>query len=115
MNAPTSALAPFSVRVCHERDGVVVAPAGELDLASADVLEAELRALAGAQAERVVLDLRGVGFMDSTGLRLLISVRNAAKRSGQRLLVVPGPACVQRLFELTGTRGLFDWTAPPPA
>ncbi|MEA2190178.1 MAG: anti-sigma factor antagonist [Solirubrobacteraceae bacterium] len=114
MNASSSALHPFCVRVCSDGDEVVVAPAGELDLASAGVLEAEMRALAGAQAKRVVLDLRDVGFMDSTGLRLLISLRNTARRCGQRLLVVPGPACVQRLFELTGTRGLFDWTAPPP-
>jgi len=47
--------------------------------------------------------------MDSTGLRLLISLRNTAKREGHRLMVVPGPRQVQRIFDLTATRGLFDW------
>jgi len=38
-------------------------------------------------------------------------VRNDAKRARRRLDVVPGPPRVQRIFELTATRGLFDWTA----
>lgn len=110
MNASPSAHQPLLVRVRHAGEEVVVAPAGELDIASAGVLEREL----GSQpADRVVLDLREIAFMDSTGLRLLISLRNTARRNGRRLLVVPGPPNVQRLFELTGTRGLFDWTAPP--
>lgn len=82
---------------------------GELDLASADVLEREVRRLRVAGFDRVVVDLRRVDFMDSTGLRLLISLRNTAKREGHRLLIVPGPRQVQRIFDLTATRGLFDW------
>ena len=109
MNAvAASPLAPFHVRITHDRDEVVVAPAGELDLASAALLERELRELPG-DVERVVVDLRGVEFIDSTGLRLLLSVRNDAKRARRRLNVVPGPPRVQRIFELTATRGLFDW------
>ncbi len=111
MNAvAASPLEPFRVRVTHDRDEVVVAPAGELDLASADVLEREIRGLPG-DVERVVVDLRDVEFIDSTGLRLLLSVRNGAMRERRHLLVVPGPPRVQRIFELTGTRGLFDWAA----
>jgi anti-anti-sigma factor len=57
----------------------------------------------------MLLDLRGVEFLDSTGLRILLSVRNTALREGYTLTVVPGPARVQRVFDLTGTRGLFAW------
>lgn len=107
--SPDSPHQPFSVCVASGDDEVVVTLAGELDLASAEVLERELRALRLAGAERIVVNLRQVAFMDSTGLRRLISLRSAAKRNGHRLIVVPGPAPVQRVFELTATRGLFEW------
>ena len=106
-----SPLPPFCVRVVRERGEIVVAPAGELDIASAAVLEREIHGLRVTRGDRVVIDLRGVDFLDSTGLRLLISLRNSAKRGGYGLIVAPGPARVQRVFELTGTRGLFDWRA----
>jgi len=86
-----------------------VALSGELDLGSAEVLEREVQALRRAGFDRVVVDLRGVEFLDSTGLRTLISLRNAAERDGQRLVVVPAPGRVERIFDLTATRGLFDW------
>lgn len=104
-----SAAQPFSVSVVPDRGEVVVVLTGELDLASADVLERDVRKLRLAGCDRVVVDLRQVEFMDSTGLRLLISLRNTAKREGHRLMVVPGPRQVQRIFDLTATRGLFDW------
>jgi len=104
-----SAAQPFSVSVVPDRGEIVVVLTGELDLASADVLERDVRKLRLAGCDRVVVDLRQVEFMDSTGLRLLISLRNTAKREGHRLMVVPGPRQVQRIFDLTATRGLFDW------
>lgn len=82
--------------------------AGELDLVSADLLERQVETLRQA-FDPIVLDLRRVNFIDSTGLRLLLSLRNAAKREGQDLILVPGPRRVQRIFDLTATRGLFDW------
>ncbi len=108
---PASPIRPFCVRVVREGDEVVVAPQGELDLASADMLEREIRALVAEPGERVVLNLRGVDFIDSTGLRTLLSLRNTALREGHGLTVVPGPPRVQRIFDLTGTRGLFHWRA----
>ncbi len=104
-----SPVPPFRVRVVRDRGDVVVAPAGELDIASAGLLERELRELGVDRDDRVVLDLRALDFLDSTGLRLLITVRNSAKRAGHGLVLVAGPPRVQRIFELTGTRGLFDW------
>ncbi len=110
MIATTARSVPsLRVRVVRDVGDVVVAPSGEIDIASAPVLERELRALAVERDERLVIDLRAVDFLDSSGLRLLIALRNTAKRAGWRLVVVPGPARVQRIFDLTGTRGLFDW------
>jgi anti-anti-sigma factor len=87
----------------------VVSPAGELDAATVEALGDEVTALRRAGAERVVVDLGGVTFLDSRGLGVLLVLRNDAKRAGQELLLVPGPPQVQRVFALTRTRGLFDW------
>lgn len=99
----------LDIRVVSDRAEATVILDGELDLASADALEDEVRKLRADGFELVVVDLRGVAFLDSTGLRTLLSLRNAAKRKGHRLVLVPGPCQVQRLFELTATAGLFDW------
>jgi anti-sigma B factor antagonist len=100
---------PFAVTVVPDRGSVAVIPEGDLDLATADRLAGEVRELRGAGFEDVVLDLRRLDFMDSTGLHLLLGLRSDARRSGQTLTLVPGCAEVQRLFELTATLDLFDW------
>src|SRR4051812_12493208 len=90
------------------RAGVGVPP-GPPGVGAAPGLEGDVHSLRGAGAREVVVDLRGVTFLDSYGLRVLLSLRNAAARDGFRLVLVPGPAAVQRLFELSATRTLFDW------
>ncbi len=82
---------------------------GDLDLESADHIERHVRQLRGRGVARVVIDLRGVEFLDSTGLRVLISLRNDAKRQHHELCLVRPPPAVRRVFTLTGTYGLFDW------
>jgi anti-sigma B factor antagonist len=52
--------------------------------------------------ERVVLDLRGVTFMDSSGLHLVVDADAAARSAGWELLLIAGPPPVQRVFEITG-------------
>lgn len=106
---PAVGTQPFCVDVSPECGEVVVALTGELDVDSTDALEREIRRLRLAGFDRVVVNLRGLEFIDSTGLRLLISLRNTARREGHELVVVPGPRQVQRIFELTATRSLFDW------
>jgi anti-anti-sigma factor len=86
-----------------------VAPIGDLDWATHEAIEREVRDLYAQGVARVVVDLRGVEFMDSRGLRTLLGLRNDAKRAGRLLTLVPGPSGVQRIFALTATRGLFDW------
>ena len=100
---------PFSLSIVPNRSEVVVVPEGELDLACADELDGEVRELRRSGFDRVVIDLRGVEFMDSAGLQVLLSLRNDAKRDGHSLTLTPPPRRVERVFELTATRGLFDW------
>jgi anti-sigma B factor antagonist len=100
---------PFSLSVVPDRSEVLVVPVGDLDITCADELDGEIRELRRSGFDRVVIDLRDVEFMDSSGLRVLLSLRNDAKRDGHDLVLVPPPRAVERLFELTATRGLFDW------
>lgn len=100
---------PFCVDVVPGDEEIVVEAIGELDLHSADVLEREVSRLRTDGHDRIVVDLRGVEFIDSTGLRLLIGLHRAAQREGRSLCLMPGPRPVQRIFELTATHALFHW------
>ena len=87
------------------RDGdrvVIIGVQGELDLASSPALEQELETGSPSQAEVVVVDLRQLEFMDSTGLSVLVRAHQRATEKGQRFAVVRGPQQVQRLLTLTG-------------
>ena len=90
-----------------------VRPIGELDLDTAPRLEEELGAARAAGAGRVVLDMRRLTFMDSTGLRLIIRWDNAAKEEGFDFAIVPGPEVVQRVFRLTGMEEHLPVAEPP--
>jgi anti-sigma B factor antagonist len=92
----------------------VVALAGALDLAAVDRLDSAVRKLRDDGAQHLVVDLRGLEFLDSSGLRVLIALRNDARRLGQRFTLIPGSRQIERVFDLTVTRGLFDWRADAP-
>ena len=83
-------------------DGIaLVTLAGELDLSGAAILEEELARLAEEDAGTVVIDLRGLDFMDSSGLRLVVMTDSRVRDVGRRLLLVPGAEPVHRVFEIT--------------
>jgi anti-anti-sigma factor len=87
----------------------VVSARGEVDLGSFREVEAALNAVRGTSSE-LVLDLREVEFLDTSGLRLILMEQERARSGGYRFVVVRGPDKVQRLFELAGLtpqRGLF--------
>jgi anti-sigma B factor antagonist len=88
----------FLVESRADRRTITLTMSGELDLRSSPVLE---RAVAQSDGARVIVDLRGVEFMDSCGLHVLIQAHQRLHGSGRRLAVVRGPY-VQRLFDLTG-------------
>jgi len=90
----------------------VVTLTGELDLAGAGALEQELD---GAAAGAVVLDLRGLEFMDSTGLRAIVVAALEAQRAGGSLALVAGPEPVMRVFDITRMRERLTFVAPPEA
>jgi anti-sigma B factor antagonist len=74
---------------------------GELDLATAPVVEGELQRVE-AEHEVVAIDLRQVDFIDSSGLHVLIKARERAAGSGRRLVLLQGSPQVRRVLSLTG-------------
>jgi anti-sigma B factor antagonist len=70
--------AAFEVAVEPAREVVRVKPVGELDLATVSVLEDQVRELLAVGFEQLIIDLRGLSFMDVSGLRLLLSLARHA-------------------------------------
>ncbi len=102
MYARRSVQSNFSVQVRDGNRAVVIEVSGELDLASSPALEHELEQGAGSSAPVVIVDLRKLEFMDSTGLSVLVRAHQRATESERRFGLVKGPPQVQRLLDLTG-------------
>jgi anti-anti-sigma factor len=75
---------------------------GELDLASVGELEQRLAQAQAQTPARVIVDLRRLAFIDSSGLRTIIQADANARAQGSELVLRPGSDSVQRVFELTG-------------
>jgi anti-anti-sigma factor len=94
--------APFRIDVHPERDVVRVVPVGELDLATAPELEAQLHELRTSGFERVVLDLRELHFVDSTGIRVIVTEHQFATANDREFSLVGERPAVRRALELCG-------------
>jgi anti-sigma B factor antagonist len=84
----------------------VLVASGELDVASSPALEQELERASGSEAELVILDLRDLEFMDSTGLSVLVKAQRRAQSAGRRFGLVNGGPQIRRLLSISG---LADW------
>jgi anti-sigma B factor antagonist len=100
----------FSITIKPRRDAVQVAPTGELDLATVEQLQHNLDELINAGYTRIVIDLRGVEFLDSTALHALIAAHTRAQQDGWTLEIIPATPAVQRIFELTSTLDRLPFT-----
>jgi anti-anti-sigma factor len=116
---PARAIPLTPLLTCDARlagDGAaVLALAGELDISTVADVEAELEALRERDVRRLTLDLRDVAFIDSTGLRLLVTLRHHGEDGGPPLSVVAGPPNVQRILEIAGLADVLDFVAPDQA
>jgi anti-anti-sigma factor len=103
---------PFRCEIATGPDQVVVAPRGELDMATIGALEQELRRQQQKGSPKLVLDLSGLSFMDSSGLHLVTRWSEAAARDGFAFEIVPGPPVVQRVFELAEMTDMLPFRKP---
>jgi anti-sigma B factor antagonist len=93
----------------------MIALSGELDLLGAPALDDEIDRLAGSDGvERVVLDLRELEFLDSSGLRVVALAARRLAAARRELLLVRGPETVQRVFEITRMEERLAFVDSPP-
>jgi anti-anti-sigma factor len=114
----TPADVEFRVGVLHEDDAVRVRPIGEVDLATIGRLRERTAEAVAAGPNRLILDLRGTTFLDSTGLHLAMDLERWATRNGIEFLIIAGPRIVQRAFRAAGLSGrlpVVDGTRHPIA
>ena len=114
-------LAPFAVEVRRRENFTIVRPRGELDLVSAETLRSTLDAAiaeslsAALDRAELVLDLRGLTFIDSTGLHLLVALDRRARREGFRLALVAPDAPIDRPIRLCGLDKTLAFAPPVDA
>ena len=97
----------FAVGVRHEPGRLVLAPTGELDIATVPRLRRALTERRGDEA--VLLDLSGLEFLDTSGLQMVVEVSRRARDDGFGLTILRGNDGVQRVFEIAGLAALLPF------
>jgi anti-anti-sigma factor len=106
-------MSTLSLHTYRDPDSIRVAISGELDLSSALVFEEELRRIETQKPSLLVLDLSSLKFMDSTGLRLILSAHARAMNHGRKLAIVEGGEAIRRIFRLTGVLERLNFVEAP--
>jgi anti-anti-sigma factor len=92
----------------HVGTTVVVAPQGEVDLATSEQFREGLIAAETAADAGIVVDLRGVGFIDSTGIGELVGCQRRCRDAGVALAFVVPDGAIRKILHLTGMDSVFD-------
>jgi anti-sigma B factor antagonist len=106
---------PFRVETQRNGTSALVALIGELDMATVGAVDQALGELRGDHVRRLVIDLRRLTFVGSTGLRLLLELEAGSQADGYELVIVQGPSVVHRVFELTGLEDRLPFVEDPEA
>jgi anti-sigma B factor antagonist len=88
--------------ISRDEEGRTLVLSGELDLASSWLLDCPLRRIGANGTRSFTLDLSGVTFIDSAGIRAVLAARGLCAARRCEFMLVPGPAQVQRVFEMSG-------------
>ncbi|CAN5775077.1 anti-sigma factor antagonist [soil metagenome] len=86
----------------YDGDWVSLSVSGEIDLATVDQLERDLKDCHESGSGNLAVDLTGADFMDSSGLRCLVMADRAYRESGRRFALVVHNGPISRLIELSG-------------
>ena len=106
----------LALTIAQPKDDMVkIALRGELDLEHAYTFDEELKRVEELEVRCICLDLRELTFLDSCGLARLVAARRRAMKAGRRLVLVRGPAAVQRVFQLTAVDEAFEMVNAPEA
>lgn len=94
-------MSEFRVKCRNGTGDIVLSVVGAVDLATAPELDQAIKQALDGPGRRLVLDLRGVDFMDASGVAILLRHDQRARAAARPFVVVRGPPQVQRLFDLT--------------
>jgi anti-sigma B factor antagonist len=92
----------LTIEVMSAPDAHTIVLTGEADLQGVPEVEAALKDALDGEPRLIVIDLSNLTFIDSSGLHTLVTAHELCRARGHELRIIPGPANVQRLFELTG-------------
>jgi anti-sigma B factor antagonist len=101
----------FRCRVEPDREIVRVIPFGELDVDTVAQVADRVSEMQQAGFAEVVLDLRNLTFMDSSGLHLVLAADRMARSNGTRFVLIAGSRPIQRLFEIVGLQEILTFRA----
>ena len=104
----------FAIRIVQSGPATHIHPAGELDIATTPALEQAIVAATTERGAALVLDLRELTFMDSTGLRTLAQTNARAEQDGFSLSIVRGPRQIERVLDISGLGSLLPLVDAPP-
>ncbi len=102
------------LRIEVQRDSgrAILSLAGELDMASAEILQQALAAEDLQREPMIVLDLQQLDFIDSTGIRSILAALEHCRERRQEFAITPGSPHVQRLLRITGVAEHLPTIAP---
>jgi anti-anti-sigma factor len=103
----------FELRVVRGESRMHIAPSGELDIATAPQLEHAISEATSEPVSELVLDLRELTFMDSSGLRTLAQANVKAEQAGTALSIWRGPRQIERVLEISGLGPLLPLADAP--
>ena len=100
---------PAEIQTQQDGDSVTITVHGEIDLSTADDLDAAIRDAEDTEIGQIVVDLSDLAFLDSSGLSVLLKASVRSREDGNRISFVPSKhEVVTRLIALTGTGEIFD-------
>jgi anti-anti-sigma factor len=102
---PEVTMANFEVDAEQRSGELMIRLSGDLDLGAFDTVDEVLTSAQSNGNRSVRIDLRGLQFIDSSGIRLLLMANERAKSSGHELFIIRGSERIQRVFALTDLDG----------
>ncbi len=104
----------FALQVVKSGSETRLQPSGELDIATTPALEEAIAEATSEPGASLVLDLRALTFMDSTGLRTLAQTNARAEPGGFSLQIVRGSRQIERVLQISGLEALLPLVDAPP-
>lgn len=98
----------FSVDVARNGEGALLTAHGELDLAASEAAASDLQEVEDSGVGTIVVDLADVGFIDSSGLRVLLEAAERARGLGRRFVVARPSGQVGKVLDMTGSDSLLE-------